>query len=607
MKAIYKIIILFLATSVWCDNTQAQSMFRGTPDHSNHYNSGIKGFFNETSWKFYADAPVRSTVAVVNNSIYFGSSKGIFYCLNKNTGKAKWIFKPGYAINSSAAYHNSNVFFSDNQQSLYSLSSSSGKMNWKASLGTSKSYPWAFDYFYSSPTIVDGHILIGSKDGCVYNIDELTGRITWKFKTEGIVRSTPAIANDIVYVGDTEGNLFAIDLKNGVQKWRFEIEGHNLQNEKFGFDRRAIIAAPVIAGNKVIVGGRDGFLYAVDKITGKQVWRIDHEVSWVISAVAVKDNYVVTGTSDGHFVQAVDLNTGKELWKYHSINAVWSSPIIDGDKVYIGSHEGVLYCLDLKTGEKISGFQTGGIIFSSPVISGSLLYFGSDDGFLYALRSNGSNITSPRQAHKYVFWDADIHSGSDGNDVKMKKYLVVNGYKVLNRKELTAEINKTSAAPNSVIVFATNFFPGEITKGEARSSLRNYLGNGGKIVVMGNNPLILKLDSDGRSLVIRNFLYADSVLGIKYGPDDLRSYKGNQPAFPTKIGKEWGLQKFWASPLSIDPKQVDIVLGMDENGLASAWVKKYNPAAGSGFVQIWADASNPDLSFITRVAEYGLK
>ena len=46
--------------------------------------------------------------------------------------------------------------------------------------------------------------------------------------------------------------------------------GDTLKNEKFGFDRRAIIASPVVAGNKVIVGGRDGFLYAVDKDTGKQ-------------------------------------------------------------------------------------------------------------------------------------------------------------------------------------------------------------------------------------------------------------------------------------------------------------------------------------------------
>ena len=315
---------------------------------------------------------------------------------------------------------------------------------------------------------------------------------------------------------------------------------------------------------------------------------------------------MITGTSDGHFVQAIDLNTGKQLWKYHTVNVVWSSPIIDGDKVYIGSHEGMLYCLDLKTGNKIGGFQTGGIIFSSPVISGTTLYFGSDDGFLYALRSGEAN-PSTAQAHKYVFWDSHIPSPNNGNDIRVKKYLVDNKYQVLNKEQLIARIAKKDSAANSVIVFATNFFPEETTKGESNSTLRNYLTAGGKIVVLGSNPLILKLDTHYKAVVIRNFLYADSLIGIKYGPNDLRSYKGNQPAFPTKTGNEWGLKHFWAAPLSLPPSQVDEVLGMDENGLASAWVKKFSKAKGSGFVQIWAGESDRDLSFIIRVAEYGLK
>jgi hypothetical protein len=52
---------------------------------------------------------------------------------------------------------------------------------------------------------------------------------------------------------------------------------------------------------------------------------------------------------------------------------------------------------------------------------------------------------------------------------------------------------------------------------------------------------------------------------------------------------------------------VDIVLGKDENGLASAWVKKYNPAPGSGFVQIWITDNIIDVSCVAKVAEYGLK
>jgi len=583
----------------------AQSMFRNTADHNGNY-AAVEGVFNDLAWKFDAGAPVRSTVAVANGSLYFGSSRGIFYSLNKNSGKINWTFKPGHAVNSSAAYHNGNVFFSDNGQSLYALNASTGKQIWKLKLGTSKDYEWAFDYFYSSPTIIDGQILIGSKDGSVYNVSEKTGKINWTFKTGGIVRSSPAVAGNTVYVGDTEGTFFAIDLNTGKQKWSFEIEGNKLKNENFGFDRRAIIASPVVTGNKVIFGGRDGFLYALDKTSGKQLWRVDHEVSWIISAVAVKDSFVVTGTSDGRFVQAVNLNTGNQIWKFHAVNVVWSSPVLCGDKVYVGSHEGQLYCLDLKTGEKISSFKAGDIIFSSPVIADNLLYFGSDDGYLYALRPGKFNIT-PKQAQKYVFWDQTIPSPNNGNDIRIKRYLVESDYKVLNQVQLIDRITKKDSASNSVIVFATNFFPDEITKGGTASKFRKYLDSGGKIVMLGTNPLILRFDEKEKAVVIRNFLYPDTVAGIKYGPNDLRSYKGNQPAFATSAGSEWGIKKFWTAPLSVLPNQVDIVLGMDENGLASAWVKKFSNDKGSGLVQIWAGEGDRDLSFITKVAEYGLK
>ncbi|MGZ3778545.1 MAG: outer membrane protein assembly factor BamB family protein, partial [Mucilaginibacter sp.] len=588
MRGTFKTVsfLLTAATLLCCvQQTVAQHMYRGNATHNVSYESGIMGFFNTCQWKFDAGAPIRSTAVAEGNSVYFGSSKGVFYRLNKNTGKVIWTFKPGYAINSSAAIHNGHVFFSDNKQSLYSLDAATGRLNWKTDLGPAKSYDWAFDYTYSSPALFNGQILIGSKDGCVYNIDEGTGKLNWKFKTEGIVRCSPAVAGNTVYAGDTEGNFFAIDQVTGKQKWRFALEGHVLQNEKFGFDRRAVIAAPVVTANKVIIGARDGFLYCLDKNTGKQLWRVDHEVSWIISAVAVKGNTVVTGTSDGHFVQAIDLNTGKQLWKYHTTNVVWSSPAIDGDKVYIGSHEGAIYCLDLKTGSKLTSFQTGGNVFSSPVIDGKMLFVGSDDGFLYALKP-GSRYMSPHSANKYVFWDESITPTA--NTARIKQYLADNGYAVLDREKLVARLAKADSAANSVVVFATNFFPEEITSGEKKSSLRRYLDAGGKIVVVGSNPLVLKYDQNVKSVVLRGFLYADSVIGIKYGPDDLRSYKGNQPAFCTKTGEEWGMKSFWAAPLSIDPKQVDAVLGRDENGLASAWVKKFNAAQGSGFVQIWA-------------------
>jgi hypothetical protein len=291
----------------------------------------------------------------------------------------------------------------------------------------------------------------------------------------------------------------------------------------------------------VIVGCRDGFFYAVDKNTGKELWHVDHNVSWVISSIAVKDTIAVTGTSDGRFVQAVNVNTGKELWKFKTVSIVWSSPVIYNDKVYIGSQEGVLYCLDLASGKRITAFQAQGKIFTSPVISDSLLFFGTDAGKFYALHPSPYTYARPAGIKRYVFWEQDVEPYFHyGNDRKINIYLIVNGYESVDSKQLRQVLQKTDSARNSVIVFAANYFPKEIVSGGAQSLLRQYLNNGGRIVVLGNNPAIYKTDSTG-NIAGFDFTAPDTLLNIHYGPNDLRSISGVQPGFPNRRRQEMGI------------------------------------------------------------------
>src|SRR5438045_240119 len=163
------------------------AMFRGTPQHTSSITSQNNFVFGDEVWKFNADAPIRSTAVCNSSTVFFGTSKGTFYALDKINGSIKWQFNTGFSIASSPALLDNNVFFSDNKQSLYSLNATTGKLNWKIDFNKSLSYDWGFDYYYSSPTIIDNKILIGSKDGFVYDLNATNGKIIWKFKTEGIV------------------------------------------------------------------------------------------------------------------------------------------------------------------------------------------------------------------------------------------------------------------------------------------------------------------------------------------------------------------------------------------------------------------------------------
>ncbi len=167
-------------------------------------------------------------------------------------------------------------------------------------------------------------------------------------------------------------------------------------------------------------------------------------------------------------------------------------------------------------------------------------------------------------------------------------------------------LSSKDSVARTVIVFASNYFPKETYNGYDKSLIRQYLNNGGRIVVLGNNPLLYHTDSAGNVLGF-NFLMLDSVLNIKTGPNDLRSMGGIQPAFATDEGLKWGVQKSWTSFIPLQEDQVDVVLGKDENGMASSWVKKFSSIKGSGFIQLWIDPDFiDDMSPILKVAEYGM-
>lgn len=64
------------------------------------------------------------------------------------------------------------------------------------------------DFVNTAPAIANGFIFAGSDDSCVYAWDIRTGKMVWKHKTEGKVRSSPAIAKGRLFIGSDDGNVY---------------------------------------------------------------------------------------------------------------------------------------------------------------------------------------------------------------------------------------------------------------------------------------------------------------------------------------------------------------------------------------------------------------
>ena len=74
---------------------------------------------------------------------------------------------------------------------------------------------WSYktgDVIYSSPTVANGVVYVGSLDGNIYGLNASTGDSLWSYTTGDFVESSPTVVNGTVYVGSLDGHAYAFGL-----------------------------------------------------------------------------------------------------------------------------------------------------------------------------------------------------------------------------------------------------------------------------------------------------------------------------------------------------------------------------------------------------------
>ena len=114
------------------------------------------------------------------------------------------------------------------------------------------------------------------------------------------------------------------------------------------------------------------------------IWRYEHpqrHFPFYSSALNI-DGKVIIGGRD-RIVHAIDEKSGETIWTFTTRARIDSSPASANGRVYIGSGDGRLYVLALNTGEKLWEFDAGAPLSASPAIAEGKIIIGSQDGVLY--------------------------------------------------------------------------------------------------------------------------------------------------------------------------------------------------------------------------------
>lgn len=324
----------------------------------------------EKLWEVSLGNQILATSAIVGEYVYVPCLSGELFCLERATGKTVWTYKtvdnvapnnfaPGFK--SSPTVAGDAVYLGDEDGIFHAIDLATGKGRWRFLTGGE---------IYSSAAVTDGRIIFGSYDNNLYCLD-LEGKELWKYATQGYVHCAPAVVEGVTFIAGCDEHLRTIDVETGKQRGELMLES-------------PLIASPAVVGDTLYVGTYKSEVVAVDWKAGTIKWRYEAGDGEYRSSAAVTDQLVIVGGRD-KFIHAINRNTGKSVWKFPTLQKVDSSPVVVGDRVFVGSNDGNLYELGLSDGKQRWKFNGGKAFSASPAVGEGVLVIGSEsrDGKVY--------------------------------------------------------------------------------------------------------------------------------------------------------------------------------------------------------------------------------
>ncbi|KPJ59607.1 MAG: hypothetical protein AMJ46_10315 [Latescibacteria bacterium DG_63] len=309
----------------------------------------------------------------------------------------KWRKTFRAAVTSSPTVAEGRVYFGCRDGNLYCLDAETGEEVWKSRVGAG---------IGSSPVVSKGNVFVGSYDGRFRSFDAASGNKNWDFKTAGKIVSSPSVASGRVLFGSYDRNLYCLSEQDGKLRWKHEAAG-------------LVWSSPCVSKGRVFFGSADGSFYCLSLDSGKQHWR-EVAPGGVYSSPAVEGEVVCFG-SLGKLFHFLDVSDGKELFRVKAEGEVRASPVLAGRSAYVGADDGFVRCISVDRKGVSWSFRAKRAVRSKPFLSDGLLFVTSYDGRLYALESSSGEKMGSFGAGAEIYsspavWEGKVYFGTNNGD-----------------------------------------------------------------------------------------------------------------------------------------------------------------------------------------------
>src|SRR5678816_2130476 len=298
------------------------------------------------------------------------------------------------------------------QERVMALDAASGKVIWEYKVNVYQSDVPAHRIAWASPAVDPDtgniYILTGGAEAIALSPD---GKRLWSrsfgedfaaFTTHGGRTMSPVVEGDLVIVSAAVSNwgsaaarghrLIALDKRTGDVIYVSNPGGRPYDTA---------YAPPMIAtinGLRLLIAPLgDGGVHAIKAQTGERVWGYIATKRAINTGVAVSGNTVFVSHGDENtegvelgMLAAIDGSQTGDVktvkWSEKGTEFSYSSPIVDGQRLYQLDNGSTLRTYDTNSGKEVWTLPLGSAQKASPVLADGKIYIGTDGGSFFIIR-----------------------------------------------------------------------------------------------------------------------------------------------------------------------------------------------------------------------------
>jgi len=344
--------VINVGANIWmCSPVYSDDLvYIATSDVFSLENNHVSAFDASTGklrWKHKTDQPVKNNISLHNGHILFTDQEGISYALNAESGELVW--RKDLGRNSvtnfiSGSIASNGVYYTGYGDYLTAIDVSQGDIVWKSS-----SWNGGFGST-ANHMIADSILIIGANWQALHGHNMNSGEQIWSVAEENIRYSS----NTPVWYDDT---LFVAALNSLVKMNPFSGDIYSVRPVSYNLQ---VATTPLVSDQSIIMGTSREGMVAFNRNTMDEEWKVKPGEALIFTApysgppsATVESSpvragdHIIFGASDG-FLYIVNHDSGEVVQKTELGAPVFGSVRVDGSKMFVADFSGNLTKFTIK-------------------------------------------------------------------------------------------------------------------------------------------------------------------------------------------------------------------------------------------------------------------